>query len=182
MPKIGESLSEKKATTAFTLLELLIVVMLLSLVYVVLIRSFSESGNKTKRFDIASIKELYSATTPSRRTLLCLGNCSVCYLREKGEGTFHKMDSGLHELKAYIVDRFSDPRRIDFGRFHDQPVCFRYDYYPDGSSDRMIVETDGAFYYLPSYFGHTMRYETLQEAVQRWNRDSDDLHDSGNYY
>ncbi len=181
MPKIGDSHSEKKVTTAFTLLELLIVVMLLSLVYVVLIRSFSGGGAKTKRFDIESIKGLYAEASPARRTLVCLKDCSECYVSE-GREKFQKLNVGLHKLKAYLVDQFSNPQRIDFGRFHDQPVCFRYNYYPDGSSDRMIVETDGTFYYLPTYFGNTVRYATLQEAVQRWERDSDDLHDSGNYY
>ena len=113
---------------------------------------------------------------------MCLKRCSVCYVREKEGEEFQKLGSGLPELKAYFVDRFSEPQRIDFGRFHDQPICLRYDYYTDGSSDRMLVETEGAFYYLPTFFGHTERYATLREAVQRWGRDSELLHDSGNYY
>jgi hypothetical protein len=71
---------------------------------------------------------------------------------------------------------------MEFGRYRDHPVCLRFRGYSDGHTSRMIVESGETFYYIPAFFGEVRSYSSLGDAVARWTRDNDLLHNRWDYY
>jgi hypothetical protein len=163
-------------------LELLIVILLLSLFTFLVFGSMKRQASLPRHPKIPQIRELLGAERAGRaRELVCIDNCEKCFFLDRQ----HRMEeSGIHfpPLKAYLVDPFDQPIRIDFGRWRDHPVCLRIRSYTTGSIDRMILESGGAFYYLPAYFGEVRRFETLTRARDYWLRDQERFHDRGDYY
>jgi hypothetical protein len=72
--------------------------------------------------------------------------------------------------------------RIDFGRLKDSKICFRFIFYPNGSTSKMVVESKGEFYYIPSYFGKIKKFNSLSEAFDYWRQDRYLLRGMGDFY
>ena len=167
----------------FTLLELLIVILLLSLFAFLVFGAMERQSRKPVHPKISQIPQLLrQGDRPgTERELVCLEKCQRCFFL----GTDHEtQESAIRfpPLRAYIVDPFDQAAIVDFGRWKDKAVCLRIRNYSNGSLDRMILESEGKFYYIPSYFGKVETFDTLSAAVDRWLRGRDLFHDRGDYY
>jgi len=166
---------------AFTLLELLIVILLMSLMALLIFGAMSRNKPEEKHPGIAQLKRLIAEAPANGVELVCLDECSRCFFHKREEA-MQPVSYQLPPVTAYSVDRYGDAIKIDFGRYRDRPVCLRFRFRSNGSSSRMIIESKGKYYYIPSFFGETEVFDDLRGAVERWRRNRDLLRNRGDYY
>ncbi len=165
---------------AFSLIELLIVIAIISLFGFLAFSTLKTSAQKQVIYKISNLKKLFKST--EHKELICIDKCKKCYARDEGSEKLSEIKSDISPLKAYIVDKDDNPRKIDFGKYDDHHICLRFIHYSNGSSSQLIVESNGKFFYLPSFFGKTESFDSLDEATKEWTKDSRLLTDQGNYY
>ena len=166
---------------AFTLLELLIVILLLSLFTFLVVGSLKREASSRQIRGIPALRGLPERMNLPAGELVCTEQCKKC-VYVGGDHNERPMALSLPPLTAYGIDISDQPRRLEFGRFHDRPICLRFRYYSNGSSSRMILGNGKEFFYLPSYFGEMKSFPSLEAAAEYWLRDGDLLHDRGDYY
>ena len=176
----------RKNHKAFTLIELIIVVMIISLVGFLV---FSKAVKQTKKADKLDPTTLASTLRKDFQSdkdteFFCIQKCNDCYISKGGDITPYKgtIDLGKN-LEVFVVDENNQLTQIkDFGRLKDQKICIRYTLYANGSTSQMILSNDSGVYYLPTYFGEVKDVEDMDEAKKLWIKDEYNLRDSGNYY
>lgn len=165
---------------AFSLIELLIVIAIISVVGFLVFSSLKTSAIKKKPFTVENLKKQFSPTDD--KELICIDKCTKCYTRVSGDAKLNEIKTDISALQAYIVDKDNNPSKADFGKLNDHKICLRFIHYPNGSSTQMIIESKGSFYYFPTYFGEVKKFDTLEEAAQEWTKGSKVLTDQGGYY
>jgi prepilin-type N-terminal cleavage/methylation domain-containing protein len=171
---------------AFTLIELIIVVMIISMVSFLVFSEVVKENKKPDQLDPlnlpSTLRKMYQYSEDIE--FFCIQNCRDCYIA-KGRDILPfegEINLGRH-LEVHIVDKNNQLVEIeDFGRIKDQKICLRYTLYANGSTTQMILANDTAVYYLPSYFGQPKKLEDLDEAKALWIKEDYDLKDSGSYY
>jgi prepilin-type N-terminal cleavage/methylation domain-containing protein len=179
-------MNSEKCRVGFTLIELIIVVMIISLVGFLV---FSEAVKQTKKPEKltpltlpSTLKKLYPAKEEVE--FFCISKSTECYIA-RGANIIHYdalVDFGKN-LEVYVVDKHNQLVKLDeFGRVKDKKITLRYTLYSNGSTSQMILLNDTGIYYLPTYFGEPVEVENEDEAKSLWIKDEYDLSDKGNYY
>ncbi len=168
-----------KNRRAFTLLELIIVIFLLSLLSFFVVGNIKRADERREVVGIANIKNILKGAS-GYYELVCLNRCRECFLVDS-ELNLKKINTNFRDLKAYILDNTGQFSSLEFGRVDDQKVCFRFIFYPNGSTSQMVVENQGEFYYIPSYFGEIQKFGSLNEAKEFWEQNRYLLR-GGDYY
>ena len=180
------TLLAKANRNAFTLIELIIVIAILSLVLFLGVEGFSLDKHKPKALTIENLKEriIGSKLFKGQATLLCVNECKECYLRSTLGGSFTKIEapSALRDIEVYILDEDDNPTKVEYGRYNDKKVCLVMEFYPNGSSTKLILKNDEGAYLMPSFFGKPTRFESVEEAAEYWVEQSAAMRDSGAYY
>ena len=169
---------------AFSLLELLIVIAIISFSYMLVFSSMQRTQSKPKALRIENLKltlgEQGLLHTDSE--LFCLDKCQKCYLYQNGETTAYEGDLALGDLTVYIMGRDDRLEKVDFGRYQDHPVCLRFALHHNGSSSQMVIRDTTGIYYLSALFGKTIKTASLEEAEALWLKYTDLLADNGEFY
>ncbi len=164
----------------FSLIELLIVIAIISLFGFLIFDFLKKTEIKQDPYSITNLKKTFQNLGDTE--LLCTHKCTQCFLRTPGSDNMQAVSSDLKEIQAYIVDDNDNPKKVDFGRFKDQPICLRYRHYSNGSTTQIILRSEEKFFYFPSYFGEVAVYDSAEEAAQAWIGDNRILTSQGNYY
>jgi len=182
-PQMSRKIGGGSGREAFSLLELLIVIVIISVLYSLISVNFSLKKREAESVKPESLRRypLRSTVPAEGAQLLCLNECRDCYIYSGGKVTA-EVESALGSLKAYIVDERGEAEQVDFGRFRDHRICLRFRYHPNGSSSEMIIESKGRFLYYPTLFGEVESFDSLEEAVARWRRGEGEFTDKGDYY
>ncbi len=163
---------------AFTLIELLLVVVIIGVIYGLVINSMQRVNDQESSLDFASLPAfLQSMHRQNSVALVCTDNCKACalyidnakvkevepFMKDERKLAFWSFDAnaGMQELRFTPIFDEDD-------REHD--VCFRYEIFKDGSSSEMIVETEKQSY---DYRGRFHRVERLPrlDAIEESRRD-----------
>jgi len=115
------------------------------------------------------------------RELVCVQECRYCFWLYPG-GREEENSLRFQPVEAYRIDQYGQAVGVEFGRWRDKKVCLRFRYYSNGSTDWMILHTKENTYYIPSYFGKVKNFESVEDAVEYFNRNEDLLRDKGEYY
>ncbi len=184
MQKIAPAVSSAKKRGAFSLLELIIVVLILSLVSALLFTSMQKSSAKPKMLTPKNIKEVLAQSDllHSEGELFCVDACRKCSLYRDGKTTKYEGDIALGEIEAYRLDKEEKLSKVDFGRYDDQPVCLRFAFHPNGSTSQIVIQNKTNTYYIPSFFGDVIQFRSLEEAEEYWVAQRESLKDQGDYY
>jgi len=184
MPKINTLDMPEKVSThkAFSLIELLIVIAIISLFGFLVFSGLKKS--ESKKNDTLSIAKLKDASRHinSDKELVCIKKCKECFFSPFGSSKMQAAPTLLKPLIVYTLDKNNNPQEIDFGRVGDEKICLRFKYYQNGSSSQMIIESEDKFYYFPSYFNDVQRTDTLEEATNKWLKNSEILTNRGDFY
>ena len=181
MPEITFSPSRPTTTrSAFSLIELIIVILIASLFAALVFSSVSFGKPKEKKVGIRALKEAAASRAGGDADLVCTDACKTCSLIVDHKA--HSIGSQLKPLVAYILDEGGSPQEIDFGRMKDEKVCLRFHYYANGSTSQMILASEEKYYFLPSYFGEVEVFDSLSAATERWKQYRDQLDTMGTYY
>jgi prepilin-type N-terminal cleavage/methylation domain-containing protein len=174
----------KRRRRAFSLLELLIVIMIISLVYSLSFSYMQKQEKKPKALGPENLKTVLGeqGLSHSDAEFFCIDNCSRCFIYKDGDTKEYEGRLSLGNISVYIMGEDDALRKVKYGRFRDRPVCLRFRLHHNGSSTRMVVKNAGGIYYLPSLFGKTLKVSTLDDAKTAWLKHTDTLRDSGEYY
>jgi len=110
--------------------------------------------------------------------------CKECYyVTNLAKPQNAPMPLVLNVKAEYILDRNSNPEKLELGRFDDKKVCMRLRHYKNGSISQVILDLGDKFLFIPSYFGKGKEFNSLNEAVSWWVKDSQNsLRSRGEWY
>jgi prepilin-type N-terminal cleavage/methylation domain-containing protein len=174
------------ARRGFSLLELLLVIFIISLIYFLGFEGLetpSEESNTTTPLNLKA-HIMKDDMFPQKGTLICLNKCTACYFRKDISTPFeaYKGNINLPNLVAYVVDRSDSLKKVDFGRYDDEPICLKINFYLNGSSTQLILQTDKGIYFLPAYFGASQKVNSLEQAQALWLAYDHSLDGEGDFY
>ncbi|DAB29476.1 MAG TPA: hypothetical protein CFH84_09305 [Sulfurimonas sp. UBA12504] len=156
---------------AFSLIELMIVVMIMGVVYTLSISAIGRSGSAASNVTLANLKEyMLSLEYEKNVKILCLDACERCdilldgakhetieKLLDKSVKTYrYEFLQGVHEVKYELYFNAEDS---------EEDVCFSYSIDKQGVGEQVLVEYKNAVYDFTPFFVPTLKYASLNEAV-----------------
>jgi prepilin-type N-terminal cleavage/methylation domain-containing protein len=170
----------------FTLVELLIVILLVSLIYFIGFSSIKLDKKKPKALTPLNLKQSISLSTNKREktTLMCIDSCKTCLLRPSLIAPYQPYSSkiNLSNITAYTIDSQNMLNEINYARYKDKRVCLKMNFYPNGSSTQIILKNDFGTYFLPAYFDNPKRFDSLEDAKEYWLKNTMLVSDNGDFY
>jgi prepilin-type N-terminal cleavage/methylation domain-containing protein len=172
---------------AFTLIELIIVILIISLVGFMVfaeVKKQEEKADKVTPLTLRSTLKKSFGEYHEDIEFFCIQKSKDCYVARGSEILPYEGLINLgDEVEVYMLDRHDQMVKIDeFGRIKDEKITFRYHLYANGSTTKMVISNSEGIYFLPSYFGKSQQVESLDDAKELWVDPAYDLTDSGNYY
>ena len=175
-----------KTHKGFSLIELLIVIIIISLVYFLGFSGIDNTTAKPKALTPLNLKSslLKSELFQGEATLLCINKCRSCYMRKDIHSPFEAYEHGidLKNLEAYTLDARDSLQRMEYGRYQDKKICLILNFYANGSSTQIILENKEAVYFLPAFFEEPKKVDSLNEAKEFWLQNSQLVSNSGDFY
>lgn len=177
-------MSEKIDRRAFSLLELLIVILIISFAYMLVFSSMKTTQEKPKALQISNIKSTLAKQGYDHidMELFCIAKSNSCYIYRDGDSEKYKEEVSMGELTAYRLDDRNDLQKIDFGRIDDHHISLRFKLHHNGSSSQLILKNATGIYYLPAFFGEPTKTDSIESAKELWLASRDHLRDTGEYY
>ncbi len=170
---------------AFSLIELLVVVFLISLVYYFVLSNVAMDKNQEEKIlTPLTLPSIAQELLESEGELFCINECQTCYYAP-AHGDMHlfegKIDLGK-EVEVYTLDRSNNLQKQEFGRIDDAKVCLRFRLYLNQSSTKLVIQNTRGVFYLPSYFGEPQKVATLEEAQELWTQHNRIISSGGDFY
>lgn len=157
---------------AFSLIELLIVIVIMGVVYTLAINNFSRLSDQSNNLSLANLKEyLSSLDFENEAKLVCLDDCSVCdiYL----DGNKSKSIEGLLDssVKSYRYESSygfveQDPEVFFNKDGVEESVCFTFSVDNEGVADQVLVGYKENYYDMSTYLTPTQVYRTMGDAQE----------------
>jgi len=170
----------------FSLIELLIVIIIISLVYFLGFSGIESSEAKAKALTPLNLKTSITKSElfTGKGTLLCINNAKNCYFREDISAPYEAYEQALDlkDIEAYTLDSRDALVKIDFGRYQDEKISLVLHFYPNGSSTQIILKQKDDIYFLPAFFGQTQKVDSLTDAKELWLRYHQKVASSGDFY
>jgi len=169
---------------AFSLLELLVVIFIISFAYLLVFASMRQKLDKPKILEVANLRVtlLNKELRYTDGEFFCIEKSQNCYIYKNGTTKRYKGKLSLSNLEIYFVDSKEGLSEFEFGRYQGERISLRFKTYKNGSSSPMIIKNKKAIYYLPAFFGKTKRVDSLEKAKELWIANNKSLEDSSEYY
>jgi len=175
-----------KSSRAFTLLELIVVIFIITLIGAMLFSSAIHEEKKVEVLDPTTLPKVLKQAFQGQGDieLFCIKKCKECYIVQGSSITAY--DGGIKfgkDVEIYKLDNDNHFVQLDeLGRMKDKKICLRYHLYSNGSTTQIVIKNRRGIYYLPSYFGEAKKVEDMEEAKELWIKEEYDLRDSGSFY
>jgi prepilin-type N-terminal cleavage/methylation domain-containing protein len=170
----------------FSLIELLVVIVIISIVYFLGFSGVEMGKQKPKALTALNLKStiMKSDLFTEEATLLCIDKCRSCYLRKGIGSAFQAYEHGidLKDTKAYTLDNRESLLHMEYGRYQDRDICLILDFYKNGSSTQIILKNESGVYFLPAFFGTPQKVDSLEDAKDLWLKNSDLASNHGDFY
>ena len=177
---------KSKGQKGFSLIELLIVIIIVSLVYFLAFSGIENTEDKPKALSPINLKSsiINSELFQGEATLLCINACRSCYLRKNIHAPFEAYENkiDLQGTEVYTLDANDALARVEYGRYDDTKICLTMQFYRNGSSSKMILKQKDDIYLLPSYFGEAQKVDSLSDAKELWLEETHLVDNRGDYY
>ncbi len=157
---------------AFTLIELILVVVIMGVVYMFAISSLDQIKAKSqeKLPTLLNLKSFLLAQDFEKEArLVCFEDCGRCSVVLDGK-TVQNIDSFFTSPpKLYRYDATLGMEEIESDPFFDEDgiqkeVCFSYRIYKDGIGDQVLLEYGNKVYDYSNYFDDVTVYDSVDEA------------------
>ena len=174
-----------KHQKGFSLIELLIVIIIISVVYFLGFSGIEKASTKQEALTPLNLKSSIekSELFLGEGTLMCINKCKNCYFRKDITTPYQKLESplSLNNMETYTVDKDNNLLKLELGRYRDKKICLVLDFYKNGSSTQIILKEKNAVYFLPSFFGEPKEVNNIEDAKNLWLENST-LLSSGTFY
>ena len=169
---------------AFTLLELIVVVFIISLVYSLVFSNLQKKKDKPKVITPLNLSKKVKILINGEGEFFCISKCKECYYSKSNSINVKKYQGelALGDLEVYILDSDNNFHKIDYGRIEDERLCIRYNIYPNRSSSKMVIKNKNGLFYIPSYFGESQKVVNFDEAKALWLKYNDKISNIGDFY
>jgi len=158
----------------FTLVELLLAILLIGILALFVFSQPGEYKKNQERVTISNLPFILQKNLNGNGELVCIKGCTECYyLTDTKDAQNAALPMPLKVVNEYILDKNNNPVKIELGRFQDKKVCLRLRHYKNGSISPVILEANNQFIMLPSYFREGKSFDSLNDAVSYWVKDSD---------
>lgn len=180
-------MSPKNTTrNAFSLIELLVVIVIISIVYFLGFNGIEKEKNAPKALTPLNLKTTIENSTlfTGEGTLICIDRCRQCYFRKDIGSPFNAYENkiDLAGTKVYTLDAHESLLELEDKRYQDKKICLEMHFYQNGSSSQLILENRHGIYFLPAYFGKARKVDSLEEAKELWLKESRLVASSGDFY
>lgn len=170
----------------FSLIELLIVILIVSIVYFLGFEGIEIGKPKPKALTPLNLKStiVSSELFSGQATLLCIDDCRSCYLRKDISSAFEEYTDSLDlgNIEVYTLDQYDTLTQMEYGRYQDKKICLVMDFYTNGSSTQLILKNDKGAYFLPAFFGEPQMFSSVEDAKDHWLRNATAASQSGEFY
>ncbi|MDR1460731.1 MAG: hypothetical protein LBI78_03725 [Campylobacteraceae bacterium] len=157
---------------AFTLFELLLVLLLIVISYGLFAQNFSVKSLEEESVKLEKLN-LYLAKIGGDKNLIslrCIDNCNECRLLVNGKDINTTLN--IFEKDNAVNAYYYDGRRLEKLVFDDyyineykrEKVCFRLDVYPNGSSDELVLEYKRKAYLFENYIEDGRVFDSIASA------------------
>lgn len=172
---------------AFSLLELLLVIFIVSLVYFLGFQGVEKQSKNEPTLSLQTVVEDIRSLHPEGGTLICTSKCKRCYFKSLADADYAAYSGAvrLPELTVFTIDKSENLQQLEYGRFNDEKICLMLDFAPNGSVTQAIIRTEEKareIYFLPSYFGRIRKANSLDEAQSLWLAHNHDIDSQGDFY
>ena len=160
---------------AFSLIELLIVVLIIGIVYTLAVSSFQKVGEESTKVSLKNLREyLQSINHDDSVRFLCLDDCKSCNifvddrLVEELKGSF---DNFLDDsIEVYRYDFYQGLQQVSTKIYFnseevEEDVCFSYTLDKKGVGGQVFIKYKKKVYDYTSYLGKTPVYNSLADLV-----------------
>jgi len=162
---------------AFTLIELLIVVMIMGFVYTLAITKLQKVGDKSTNITLQTLKPfLQSLKYEKKAQILCLDNCSECLIYvDSKELTKYRdnfknfLDDSVEVYRYDYIDGFVQKEKDIYFNTEDveESVCFSYSVDNMGIGDQIFVKYKDKVYDFTTYFPPTKVFNSLDDILDK---------------
>jgi len=164
---------------AFTLIELLLVVVIMGVVYALVVGAMQRINDKEYKLSFLSLASfLEDFHQQNEVSLVCIDNCRHCGLYVDGAKTadVNAFMRDERQLDFWSYDANYGSRPLTFKPLFDEDgrefdVCFAYTFFPDGSQSEMIVETRNKVYDYRGALRTVSQYESIDTLIEDRNKE-----------
>ena len=159
---------------SFTLIELLIVILIISLVYGIFVQKISSKEHRLKIEGIKNLRALlqqYDFNESAK--IICIEECMKCgiYIDGKKQQDIELFTKPVRvydfDIHGILVQKEFVPI---FQKDEPQEVCFAYALYPNGSASSFIVQEGNKYYVLYAYAKPTQVVDSLDKASELYDQ------------
>ena len=161
---------------AFTLIELLIVILIIGIIYTLAITNFQNITNPTKKLTIENLGHYLNSFQHKKDVkFLCLDDCSSCNIFVDGEivkelkGSFDNfIDDSIRVYKYSYLDGYIKKEFTPYFNHEgiEEDVCFSFSIDKNGISDQILLEYNNKFYDFSSNLSTKKIYNSIEEATE----------------
>ncbi len=173
----GNYFSKKGDRGAFSLIELLIVVVIVGIVYTLAVSNFDNLSKDKEKPTLAHLKNYLSQIKHLQNVrLVCVDKCESCSLYvddEKDEELSELFDGFLDSsVKVYVYNintglQQVTPSIVFNSQNVQEEVCFALSIDKEGISEQVIVEYKKNIYDFTSYLTQTQKYSSIDEFIDK---------------
>jgi len=161
--------------SSFTLFELLIVILIISIIYAIFVQKLSNKESVVKSKGIEAVGELLEGFEfNSSADIICTDSCKECAIYIDGKKVKEIPSPFEKEPKIYDFDIHGLLSRVTFTPLFDEndnpkEVCFKYSLYPNRSKSSYIMEYKDKYYVFFAYLHPVEKTESIQKAQELYD-------------
>lgn len=172
----GTKSNPSRLRNAFSLMELLIVVMIIGVVYKLALNNFKKIDENLMEVSLKNLKE-YLQKLPHEKSvkILCLDKCKECKIFVDGRivpELEESFDDFLDDtMKVYAYDSsfipFEPQKSVFFNKDGvEENVCFSYEIDKNGIGEQVLLEFKGRVYDYSSPKTVVPEYDSIEDAMR----------------
>lgn len=161
---------------AFSLIELMIVVVIIGVVYTLAITNFHTKKEGEEVLNLVNLQESMRSLAHSQSVrFLCLDDCARCEMFVDGKSYATYKDMLDSSVKSYRFDPLTGLQEAQNDLYFnengvEERVCFSYTIDKSGVGEQLLVEFKKKIYDFTDYIGGTKIYDSLDAAVEAKNK------------
>jgi prepilin-type N-terminal cleavage/methylation domain-containing protein len=151
---------------AFSLIELLIVIVIIGVLYTLSINNFKTLKNKDEKLTLKTLKR-YMQNIPHEKSvkILCTQNCLSCDFYVDTKIFLEK------KISEDFLDNTTKVYRYSFSSgmvdvIYPNNICFSYTIDKKGVGEQIFVESRGLVYDFTTYLHKTKVYKSIDDVVE----------------